>query len=141
MATWRDIDGWPGYQVDIDGGRVRSLDRTLPNGQFCAGKVLRQTRDTRGYYRVTLRDGKRVKTVRVHVLVMEASAGKRPAGLHILHKRDRKNRNGRKWLRYGTAQENEREKRERIKEKEKNREGYRKGTPRGTSAGTGGYTP
>ncbi len=129
---WQAISGWDAYEVS-DRGRARSVDRVLVNGQFCAGKLLKQTRDSRGYYRVTLRDGKRVKTVRVHVLVMEAFGGERPAGQHILHRNDRKDRNGRNWLRYGTASENEQEKRGRIKRKKRKEKGYRKGAPRGTS--------
>ena len=127
---WRAVPGWPAYEVS-DRGRVRSVDRRLANGQWCAGKVLKQVPDRKQYMRVTLRDGKRVSTRRVHVLVMEAFEGPRPKGMHILHRRDRKDRNDRRSLRYGTASENEQEKLEGIKRKEEKRERrYRREAPR-----------
>ena len=135
---WLPVPDWP-YEVS-DLGRVRSVDRVLGNGQFCAGTVLKATRDSKGYYRVTLRDGARTATRRVHELVMLAHAGPRPAGMHILHKDDDQELNDRQSLRYGTQSENEREKRRRGKGKKKGRgrKGKigRKGSPRGTSAGS-----
>jgi hypothetical protein len=131
--TWLPVAGWPGYEVS-DQGRVRSVDRTLPGGQFCGGKVLKATRDSKGYYRVTLRAGRRTATRRVHELVMLAHAGPRPAGMHILHAGDDQERNDTGSLRYGTQSENEREKnRGKNRRGRKEQEG-RKQVPRGTSA-------
>jgi NUMOD4 motif/HNH endonuclease len=139
---WKPVPGWDGYEVS-DLGRVRSLDRILPGGQFCAGTVLKQSPDSRGYMRVSLQRGRKSSTKRVHVLVMEAFAGPRPAGMHILHKDDDKSRNDINSLRYGTGSENEREKKG---ERERDGRGrYRRGrkeigrkkeSPRGTGPGS-----
>lgn len=131
---WLPVPDWP-YEVS-DEGRVRSVDRILPNGQFCAGKVLKATRDSKGYYRVTLRDGRRIATRRVHELVMTVHAGPRPAGMHILHRNDDHERNDRNSLRYGTQSENEREKKGRRNRRGRKEIGRKKGSPRGTSAGS-----
>jgi hypothetical protein len=86
-----------------------------------------------GYMRVTLRDGKRTATRRVHELVMPAHAGPRPAGMHILHKDDDQEKNDRQSRRYGTQSENEKEKKgrekgrkEKGKGKKERKEGKRK---------------
>jgi hypothetical protein len=130
---WLPVPGWPGYQVS-DRGRVRSVDRTLPGGQYCGGKVLKPTRDSKGYYRVTLRAGRRTATRRVHELVMLAHAGPRPAGMHILHQDDDQERNDTGSLRYGTQSENEREKKRRGRQDQEGR----KQVPRGTSPASPG---
>ena len=139
---WRPVQDWPGYQIS-DLGRVRSVDRTLPNGQFCAGTVLKQSPDSHGYMRVSLQRGRKSSTKRVHVLVMAAFAGPRPAGMHILHEDDDKSRNDIGSLRYGTGSENEREKKGERKRDRKGRYrrgrkeiGRKKGSPRGTGPGS-----
>lgn len=149
--TWRAVEDWPGYQVS-DLGRVRSVDRTLPSGQFCAGTVLKQSRDSHGYMRVTLRNGRKASTKRVHVLVMKAFAGPRPAGMHILHRNDDQQKNDMDSLRYGSQSENEKEKKGKEKGQRRRRKGdrrergrkeigYRKGSPRDTSPESQGVTP
>lgn len=141
---WRPVPDWPGYQVSE--GKVRSINRVLPNGQFCAGKTLAQHRDRKGYWAVTLRDGSRKATIRVHVLVAAAFHGERPAGSHVLHKGDDKNRNTKRSLRYGTPLENEREKREKnrkkTEEKKKKKEkGIGEQAARARAAGSLTMTP
>lgn len=65
---WKDVKGFEGlYQVS-NLGRVRSLDRRK-NNQFFCGKILSLAKDKDGYCLVTLNDGKRKKTGRVHRLV------------------------------------------------------------------------
>lgn len=83
-----DVPGyedWPGYQVNPGLGLVRSMDRTLPDGRRRKGKILKQTINSHGYPKVTLRGGQRSRTVRVHVLVMAATDGPCPPGLEIAH--------------------------------------------------------
>lgn len=118
--TWLPVPGWPGYEVS-DHGRVRSVDRTLRGGQFCAGRMLAQRRDRKGYWVADLRDGERRRTVRVHVLVAAAFIGPRPAGMQVLHADDDKSRNFAWTIRYGTNDENTRERSER-KGKKRDRE-------------------
>jgi NUMOD4 motif/HNH endonuclease/Homeodomain-like domain len=121
--TWRPVQDWPGYQVS-DLGRVRSVDRTLRNGQFCAGTVLRQQADRKGYRTVNLRKGGKSSAKRVHVLVMLAFEGRRPAGMQILHKDDDRSKNDLESLTYGTGKQNtwdrtRRERREKRKGKKR----------------------
>jgi len=73
---WLPVKGWPAYEVS-DFGRVRSIDRYVPNGHghtyLVAGKVLTPRRNEHGYQVVTLRGGKTThKTPLVHRLVAEA---------------------------------------------------------------------
>ena len=66
--VWKDVKGFEGlYQVS-NLGRVRSLDR-MKNNRLFRGRVLRQPKDNDGYCLVTLCDGKRSKTGKVHRLV------------------------------------------------------------------------
>lgn len=61
VEEWRDIEGYPGYQVS-NLGRVRSLDRWVKKGRsngnyFLKGQVLKNDIDRRpscGYYVVHL---------------------------------------------------------------------------------------
>lgn len=116
---WRAVAAWPAYDVSRL-GRVRSVTRILSDGRRAGGKLLSQTRDSKGYWRVTLRNGPLRRTVRVHVLVAAAFHGPRPAGMQVLHKEDDHDRNDRESLRYGTDKQNktERMRRERRERKE-----------------------
>ena len=96
--TWRQVAGWAGYAVS-DRGRVRS-----------ARGLLAQHADGNGYLTVTLSDGKRRRTARVHVLVAVTFLGPRPfPGAQVRHLR-------RQWdnraavLAWGTQAENEADK-------------------------------
>lgn len=135
---WRPVTGWPGYDVSSH-GRVRSVPRILPDGRRSGGVILRQVPDAKGYMRVMLRDGARSRTVRVHVLVAEAFLGPRPAGMQVLHRDDRHDRNDVGSLRYGTEQENKRERSRR----ERREKGIGKKNKRGqvTTAGSAAVTP
>lgn len=116
---WRPVTAWPAYDVSRL-GRVRSVTRILGDGRRAGGKVLSQSRDSKGYWRVTLRNGPLRRTVRVHVLVAEAFIQPRPAGMQVLHKEDDHDRNDSGSLRYGTEKQNktERMRRERRERKE-----------------------
>jgi hypothetical protein len=73
---WLPIPGHEGYEVS-DLGRVRSLDRVLPNGRHCRGRMLRLQKHPWGYLQVGLGSG--AKSQLVHALVMLAFVGPRTA--------------------------------------------------------------
>ena len=109
MERWRPVYGWPGYRVS-DLGRVRSVDRTLTNGQRCGGVMLTPWPDKDGYLVVRLRSGKRTKILRVHLLVLRAFRGKRPAGTEGCHGDGDRANAALENLRYDTHLENIRDK-------------------------------
>lgn len=117
---WLPVPDWP-YEVS-DLGRVRSADRQLRDGRTAGGVILKPWRDSKGYLCVTLRDGFRVRRVRVHRLVKRVHTGP-PRGRQVRHKDDVKDNVTLANLKYGTQKQNEQDKR-RNQEK---REGKRKG--------------
>jgi hypothetical protein len=75
MEDWKDIAGWPGYQVS-NMGRVRSYYRDLK-------PILKKST---GYVAVTLHGaGKRKSQELIHRLVLEAFAGPCPEGMEGCH--------------------------------------------------------
>ena len=96
--VWRPIAGWPGYQVS-DLGRVRGRRG-----------ILAQRADRHGYMTVTLRNGQRRKTARVHVLVAETFLPPRPPGMQVRHLDGRQWRNQAANLAWGTQADNEADK-------------------------------
>jgi hypothetical protein len=97
---WRDVPGWP-YQASSE-ARIRNR----------YAQVLRARPDKDGYPQVTVRDGRRRRTVRVHVLVALAFHGQPPKGKPEVRHLDGDRGNSRPWnLRWGTRRDNERDKR------------------------------
>lgn len=113
MTEWRDVVGYPGYQVSDD-GQARSTSRLIVRSdgqrQRCFGKVLSARIDASGYCKVSLyRDGERGGSRRkhsLHVLILEAFVGPRPAGMKALHYDDDPQNNALSNLRWGTQSEN-----------------------------------
>ncbi|WP_081287170.1 NUMOD4 motif-containing HNH endonuclease [Mycobacterium asiaticum] len=112
---WRPVVGFEGYYEVSSLGRVRSLDRRVPQGdrtQFWPGKMLTQTPspssgDRRGrYLDVHLSRGSKKYRVRIHRLVLEAFVGPRPPGYECLHANDIGTDNRVENLRWGTASQN-----------------------------------
>jgi hypothetical protein len=73
IEEWRQVADMPAYEVS-NLGRVRSIDRLIPNGHGgftkCPGRLLTPRPQMHGYPVVTLRNGKSVSVVaRVHRLV------------------------------------------------------------------------
>lgn len=95
---WKDIDGFPGYQVS-DRGRVYS---NLTN------KFLKHEVMSKGYHRVALYnpDTGIKRRFLVHVLVANAFMGKCPYGYQIDHKDADKGNNNISNLEYVTCKEN-----------------------------------
>lgn len=114
METWLRVPDWRSYEVS-DGGNVRSVDRVLADGRHCGGVTLTAKPDAHGYPRVTLRDGNRRKTVKVHVLVMAAFTGPCPEGQQVRHWNDNPLDNTLGNLVYGTPKDN-------AEDKKRNRE-------------------
>lgn len=89
--NWKPIKGYKGYYEVSDLGRVRSLDRRVPdkrNGsKFCKGRIIRPgaKQDYLPYSLINLcRNG--VSTVTyAHTLVLEAFVGPRPEGMQACH--------------------------------------------------------
>jgi hypothetical protein len=110
---WRDIPGYEDmYQVS-DLGRVRSLDRVVPqkNGpRKCKGRILKPAVNTTGYYHVMLGRGGSHRGSRnshlVHALVVLAFIGPRPEGHDVRHGELGKLNNSASNLSYGTRTEN-----------------------------------
>lgn len=107
--TWRRIPMHPGYEASSE-GRIRSVDRTLPDGRDAGGAVLTPWPDKDGYLRVKL--GR--KTAAVHVLVCLAFHGP-PEVLH-LGKDNQSNKPAE--LAWGSRRDNRRSDRRRREKKE-----------------------
>jgi NUMOD4 motif len=100
--TWLPVPDWP-YEVS-DQGRVRSVERTLPDGRTA----------------VTLRDGWRSKKVRVHRLVKLVHTGP-SRGRQVRHLDDDRQHSALANLKYGTQKDNERDKRRNQGQRERGR--------------------
>ena len=92
---WRDIPGWPGYQVSND-GQVKSLPRVVfhPRGgeRRVRGGMLTPSLSA-GYPAVYLSRGGVKTTIRIHVLVALVWIGPRPDGYDVSHKDEDKTNN------------------------------------------------
>lgn len=77
MEIWKDIDGYEGiYQVSNE-GRIKSLEKTWISGKHKTirhqqEKILKNSKDSYGYFVVGLSKGGKSKTLKVHRLVAEA---------------------------------------------------------------------
>jgi NUMOD4 motif/HNH endonuclease len=115
------VPDWPGYQVS-DKGRVRSVDRTLPDGRMAGGVILARSRHR--YPQVTLSDGWRTRRVAVHKLVKLAFTGP-SRGRQVRHLDDNPQNCHLSNLKYGTRKQNEQDKKrnqgKREREKERGR--------------------
>ena len=81
--TYKDIPGWPGYQVSVR-GNVRSLDRLDAAGRPRKGKMLKPS-NCDGYRSLSLSKDGKVKTLKVHILVALTFLGPRPEGKSVDH--------------------------------------------------------
>lgn len=107
---WRPVVGWEGVYEVSDGGRVRSLDRTVVfrDGRraFYRGKTLKPRVDENGYHRYTLSLAKKRRQDRAHTLVLVAFVGPRPDGLEGCHNDGNPGNNRLDNLRWGTRSSN-----------------------------------
>ena len=97
MEEWRDVEGWPGYQVSSH-GRIAFQ-----------GELRKATKKDNGYYVVGLwhRATKEVKTARVNVLVCHAFHSEDYfEGAYALHKDHNRANNWADNLYWGTQKQN-----------------------------------
>ena len=114
VERWRPVPGWEGIYEVSDLGRVRSLDRTVPDRRGgtrrLRGKLLAAPLNSSGRRTVQLRAMTRWRCAGVHVLVLEAFVGPRPPGLLVRHLDGDQLNNRLANLTWGTASENNRDK-------------------------------
>lgn len=112
VEVWRPVVGFPSYEVS-NLGRARSVDRVIEtvNGRMCRyrGQLLAPIEDPDGYRQAAVARPGRRRTVRVHVLMMEAFVGPRPEGMEVCHADDVKAHNCLTNLKYGTRSDNQRD--------------------------------
>ena len=71
--VWKDIEGFPGYQVS-DHGRVRNKT---------TGTILKPGLGGNGYYTVALYKNKKGRSKYIHELLADAFIGKREKGMTV----------------------------------------------------------
>jgi hypothetical protein len=110
---WRDVVGYEGlYQVSSV-GRVRTIARVAPRkgekGDLTINQIMRKAYITpKGYVRVMLCSGGKLKNHMVHTLVAEAFIGPAPSRRHIAnHKYGIKSDNRASQLEWVTPSENQ----------------------------------
>ena len=81
--TYKDIPGWPGYQVSVR-GNVRSLAGIDTRGHKRKEKQLKPN-NTHGYRQVKLTKDGKSKQVKIHRLVMLTFIGPPPEGMVVDH--------------------------------------------------------
>lgn len=71
---WEDIPGYEGLYQASTHGRIRSYDKYVKcrgvGQRFMTGRVLKQFKDRYGYLRISLHKGGKIKTYKVHRLVL-----------------------------------------------------------------------
>lgn len=106
------VDELPGYEqfagycVGNDAS-AWSNHRQGPGTKPGAWRQIKPTRHKNGYLTVTLRSSQTVKMFKLHILLLEAFVGPRPAGMDACHFPDPDPYNCALWnLRWGTKSEN-----------------------------------
>lgn len=82
--NWLPVPGWRGSYEVSDLGKVRSLDRFRGN-RFFVSRMLSPEIDTECRPRVTLKQGRRFRRYRVHILVLLAFVSTCPEGEEGCH--------------------------------------------------------
>lgn len=111
QEIWKDIKGYEGYYQVSNLGRVRSLDRYVPNGdrlQFRNGKLKTLMTNMYGYYVVKLSKNNVDKNIPVHILVAKTFIEDREYsdGWEVNHKDFNRTNNNVDNLEWVTRQEN-----------------------------------
>lgn len=106
---WLPVVGYEGMYEVSDLGRVRSIDRVVTSGRRWKARIRKLIRVNDGalrYLTVVLSRGSKVVCRSVHVLVLEAFSGPRPAGHQARHLNGKPHDNSFKNLKWGTPKEN-----------------------------------
>jgi hypothetical protein len=107
---WLPVVGFEGLYEVSDHGRVRSLDRVVPNGargvRTCRGKVRTPVVGMAGYAEMSLRKNNKTHLQRVHGMVMRAFVGPPPEAHEVRHADHDRLNNLLTNLSYGTRQDN-----------------------------------
>lgn len=88
IESWLPVLGYEGLYEVSNFGRVKSLDRTKTNrwGEYVMpGRVLRSAVVPGEYPIVALTKDGKIKSRRVHLLVLESFVGPRPTGMFACH--------------------------------------------------------
>lgn len=102
--AWAPLPGHDDAYEVSNYGRVRALDRILPDGRRWKGRLIRQHPRRTGHLTVNLTHPRGTRFV--HVLVLEAFVGPCPEGMEALHWNDVAHDNRLENLRWGTRAEN-----------------------------------
>lgn len=87
-ALWLPVPRYEGFYEVSSRGEVRSLDRQVRSGggwRVALGQPLKAICDKHGYLCVYLSRESRIRTCKIHLLVLEAFAGPRPPGMVARH--------------------------------------------------------
>jgi hypothetical protein len=104
IEVWKDISGFPGYQVS-DHGRVRSF-RTSHGNISSHWKILKPVKNSGGYIQHNLSVDGWSKSVKLHQIVLESFVGPCSPGEQVRHLNGFKAHNHLPNLCWGTALEN-----------------------------------
>jgi hypothetical protein len=102
---WLPVPGYEGFYDVSDLGQVRSIRHMTSRG-WRGGKILKQFKDSDGYYRVNLSRYGKVRSYPVHALVLRAFAGDPGPGQQGRHGPAGKLVNRITNLSWGSAQDN-----------------------------------
>jgi len=69
MEIWKNVKGYEGYYQVSNKGRVRSIDRVIPDGRKYKGCIRVLCNDKDGYPYVVLAKNGKNKTLKIHRLV------------------------------------------------------------------------
>jgi NUMOD4 motif-containing protein/HNH endonuclease len=110
---WRSIPGYEGFYSISSFGRARSEDRTITEKNtgkrvYVPGKMLKLVLNNvgKGYYKVTLSKGSKLKAGQIHQLVCQAFYGPQAKGIEVRHLDGNCRNNLLNNLCYGTKTEN-----------------------------------
>lgn len=103
---WKDIKGYEGLYQASKHGRVKSLDRVDSRGHKRKEKIITLCVDKDGYMNVNLSKNGKMKSFRVHRLVLSAFVGVCPERMQGCHNDGNPANNRLENLRWGTHKEN-----------------------------------
>lgn len=110
IEVWKDVLGYEGFYQVSNTGKVRSLDRVVNAKSFSktlkTGKLLKPSKNEKGYLRVRLCYNGKTKMFRIHRLVFETFIGPIPKGYEINHLDENKENNALSNLSLVTHTEN-----------------------------------